>query len=254
MFTFSDDYSVFDWGQMPDEIPGKGAALCMIGAYFFEEAEKIGVNTHYLGIGSEKAEEFQRLESVDSPSNRMKVNLVNVIQPRYVGGKYDYSAYVEKPKNVLIPLEVIYRNSLPPTSSVWRRLERGELTPEDMGLGHYPKPGERFDEPWFDYSTKLEPKDRYMLAPEAQRIARLSDEEFEEVNRNLGAVESIINSRVNQLGLTNEDGKIELAHTPDREVMVVDVTGTPDECRFVDKQTGLPLSKDVVRTIYKRTP
>ena len=34
-FEFSDDYSVFDWGKMPDTIPNKGRALALIGAYFF---------------------------------------------------------------------------------------------------------------------------------------------------------------------------------------------------------------------------
>jgi len=32
-FHFSDRYSVFDWGEMPDHIPSKGAALCLMGAY-----------------------------------------------------------------------------------------------------------------------------------------------------------------------------------------------------------------------------
>ncbi|MFO7833566.1 MAG: phosphoribosylaminoimidazolesuccinocarboxamide synthase, partial [Halohasta sp.] len=27
-FVFTDAYSVFDWGQMPDAIPHKGASLC----------------------------------------------------------------------------------------------------------------------------------------------------------------------------------------------------------------------------------
>ena len=39
---------VFDWGEMPDHIKGKGAALAPCGAYrFFEQLEKKGLNTHY---------------------------------------------------------------------------------------------------------------------------------------------------------------------------------------------------------------
>ncbi len=49
-FLFSDRYSVFDWGEMPDHIDGKGAALCLMGAYCFEQLEKIGVKTHYKGL------------------------------------------------------------------------------------------------------------------------------------------------------------------------------------------------------------
>jgi Phosphoribosylaminoimidazolesuccinocarboxamide (SAICAR) synthase len=32
-FVFSDRYSVFDWGEMPDLIEGKGKALCVISAF-----------------------------------------------------------------------------------------------------------------------------------------------------------------------------------------------------------------------------
>ncbi len=49
-FLFSDRYSVFDWGEMPDRIGGKGAALCIMGAYCFEQLEKQGVKTHYRGL------------------------------------------------------------------------------------------------------------------------------------------------------------------------------------------------------------
>lgn len=36
-FEFTDDYSVFDWGKMPDTIENKGRALTIFGAYFFEK-------------------------------------------------------------------------------------------------------------------------------------------------------------------------------------------------------------------------
>ncbi|MBN2396100.1 MAG: phosphoribosylaminoimidazolesuccinocarboxamide synthase, partial [Candidatus Atribacteria bacterium] len=49
-FYFSDRYSVFDWGEMPDHIEQKGAALCISAAYFFEKLEKIGISTHYIGL------------------------------------------------------------------------------------------------------------------------------------------------------------------------------------------------------------
>jgi len=37
LFEYTDDYSVFDWGKMPDTIANKGLALAVIGAYFFDE-------------------------------------------------------------------------------------------------------------------------------------------------------------------------------------------------------------------------
>jgi phosphoribosylaminoimidazole-succinocarboxamide synthase len=35
-FEFTDDYSVFDWGKMPDTIARKGASLTLLGSFFFE--------------------------------------------------------------------------------------------------------------------------------------------------------------------------------------------------------------------------
>ena len=49
-FVFSDRYSVFDWGEMPDHIKNKGAALCLMGAYCFDKAEEHGIKTHYRGV------------------------------------------------------------------------------------------------------------------------------------------------------------------------------------------------------------
>jgi phosphoribosylaminoimidazole-succinocarboxamide synthase len=39
-FQFTDDYSIFDWGKMPDTIANKGRALAFLGAHFFEVMEK----------------------------------------------------------------------------------------------------------------------------------------------------------------------------------------------------------------------
>jgi phosphoribosylaminoimidazole-succinocarboxamide synthase len=42
VFRFTDAYSVFDWGRMPDAIPHKGEALALMAAYFFERLEDAG--------------------------------------------------------------------------------------------------------------------------------------------------------------------------------------------------------------------
>jgi phosphoribosylaminoimidazole-succinocarboxamide synthase len=49
----------------------------------------------------------------------------------------------------------------------------------------------------------------------------------------------------------NEDGKIELAFDPSRRLMVVDVVGTLDECRFT--YDGLHVSKEIARQYYRKT-
>ena len=252
-FHFSDRYSVFDWGEMPDHIEGKGEALCLMGAYCFERLEKKGVKTHYRGlIDKNKVVTFEELEQ---PTNIMEISLVNVLKPKtYVeNGKleYDYSVFTPSLKNYLIPLEIIYRNGLPEGSSVFKRLEQGLITIKSLGLDHYPKAGEKLKKPIFDVSTKLEEGDRYVSWVEAQKIAGLTDGEVDRVKALLLKVDETITQMAAKAGLENEDGKIELAFDPFRRLMVVDVVGTPDECRFT--YDGLHVSKEIARQYYRKT-
>lgn len=253
-FHFSDRYSVFDWGEMPDLIEGKGEALCMMGAYCFERLEEKDIRTHYRGL-VDAAGKVVRFDELNQPSNVMEVNLVNVYRPKaHVEDgklKYDYGIYSPELKNFLIPLEIIYRNGLPEGSSVFKRLEQGLVTLEELGLDHYPKAGERLKKPIFDVSTKLEEGDRYVSWDEAQRIASLTDKELSEIKALLLEVDETITEIASKAGLVNEDGKIELAFDTHRRLMVVDVVGTLDECRFTFD--GLHVSKEIARQYYKKT-
>jgi phosphoribosylaminoimidazole-succinocarboxamide synthase len=253
-FHFSDRYSVFDWGEMPDKISGKGASLCLMGAYCFEQLENKGIKTHYRGLINKNGN-CVTIDELDSPTNIMKVNLVNVYHPkkRRVNDnfEYDYSYYSNKLKNCLIPLEIIYRNGLPYGSSVFHRLEQRRTTLKDLGLDHYPIPGERFSEPIFDVSTKLEDKDRYLTWEKAKKISGLDDVEVNLIKSVLNQVNSTITSIVSEVGLVNEDGKIELGFDNLRKLMIVDVVGTLDECRFM--YDGMHVSKQVLREFYKKT-
>ena len=253
-FHFSDRYSVFDWGEMPDHTEGKGAALCLMGAYCFERLEEKGVKTHYRGLVTQDGK-LLVFEELEQPTNIMEFNLVNVFKPRayveYGKLRYDYSVFTPNLKNYLIPLEIMYRNGLPEGSSVFKRLEQGLVTIEELGLDHYPKPGERLSKPIFDVSTKLEEKDRYVTWEEAQKIAGLTDEEVEKVRAVLLKVDETITRIASKAGLENEDGKIELAFDPERRLMVVDVGGTLDECRFTYDE--LHVSKEIARQFYRKT-
>jgi phosphoribosylaminoimidazole-succinocarboxamide synthase len=253
-FHFSDRYSVFDWGEMPDLIDGKGEALCMMGTYCFERLEEKGIETHYRGL-VDKSGKVVHFDELKEPSNVMEINLVNVYKPKaYVqGGKlrYDYGVYTPRLRNFLIPLEIIYRNGLPEGSSVFKRLEQGLVTLDELGLDHYPRAGERLEKPIFDVSTKLEEGDRYVSWVEAQQISGLTDEELDEVKGLLLRVDDLITQIASNAGLVNEDGKIELAFDPQRRLMVVDVVGTLDECRFT--YDGLHVSKEIARQYYRKT-
>ena len=249
-FLFSDRYSVFDYGEMPDAIHGKGKALCMLSAYFFEKLEEAGFNTHYLGLYDAEDGRVKRFDEIDEAVNVMEIRLVRVVHPEKKNG-YDYSVYKSLKGNFLIPVEVIYRNSLPEGSSVFRRLEKGQITLSDLGLSAMPESGERLEKPFIDFSTKLESEDRYLSRDEVLEICSISQNELQEICRVATAVDEIITRETEKAGIVNEDGKIELAFDEKRQLMVVDAVGTPDECRF--SFDGIEISKEVLRRHYRKT-
>ena len=253
-FHFSDRYSVFDWGEMPDHIEGKGAALCLMGAYCFEKLEEKGIKTHYRGLVTSNGR-IVRFDELTSPTNVMEFNLVNILKPKaYIKNgilKYDYSMFTHKTTNFLIPLEIIYRNGLPEGSSVFKRLEKGILKLENLGINHFPKPGEKLPKPFFDVSTKFEQKDRYISWDEAKKLVKLSDNEIENIKDLLFKINEIITEIASRAHLENEDGKVEFAFDPQRMLMVADVVGTLDECRFTFE--GLHVSKEIARDFYRKT-
>ena len=248
-FHFSDRYSVFDWGEMPDLITKKGQALCVIGAYFFEKLEEMGISTHYRGLVEGGV--TKQLNELTVPSDTMEVSLVRVIKPTVHGNAYDYSQYKSVTANFLIPLEVIYRNALPAGSSVFRRLNDGSLKLEEIGLTEMPQPNDILREPIIDASTKLEITDRYLSWTEAQQISGLSDSEITEIKNVTGEINNLISNKAKDADLINEDGKVEYGYNEKRQLIVVDILGTPDECRFT--YNNIPVSKEVARIHYRKT-
>jgi len=248
-FIFSDRYSVFDWGEMPDHIPNKGKSLCVSAAYFFEKLESMGMRTHYFGLVEDN--ETKTLANIKRPTDTMEVKLVRVLKPLQKGSTFDYSIYKSENNNFLIPLEIIYRKSLPEGSSVFKRLEEGSLKPEDLGLEEMPHPGQILSKPFFGVSTKLEESDRYLSWQEAKDMAHLDNSEINEIKRITLLINELIAEEAEKVGLKYEDGKIEFAFNEDRNLVVVDVLGTLDECRFTFK--GMPISKEIARLYYRKT-
>jgi len=246
-FVFTDDYSVFDWGKMPDEIPDKGATLCTMGAFNFELLERQGVPTHYRGVALDGEERSlaEALETGDAP-REMVIDLVQVPDLPFADGTYDYEAYHEAAgSNYLVPLEIVFRNRVPVGSSLRRRSE-----PADHGLALDAWPDEPVDlpEPIVEFSTKYEEQDRYLDRAEADSIAGTAGIDVleslaREVNR-------LVTEHAADAGMVHQDGKIECLYH-DGEGRVADVAGTFDENRF--SYDGQQVSKEVVRQYHKRT-
>lgn len=249
IFVFTDHFSVFDYGRMPDLIEGKGHALCLISAYFFEKLNEKGINNHYISLIEDGKSKF--VDELEKPTNKMKIKLFRVIKPKKVGNGYDYSIYKKLPGNFLIPLEVIYRNYLPEGSSIFKRLKEGKITLQALGLKEYPMPGQKLERPVIDVSTKLETVDRYLTWDEAMEISGLNKDEMDCIKKIALKISNIITLEVEKAEIINEDGKFEFALDDKRKIIVVDAIGTPDECRF--SFDGFPLSKEIIRMYYRRT-
>ncbi len=258
-FVFTDDYSVFDWGKMPDQIPRKGASLCTMGAFNFELLEDAGVPTHYRGVVERSSTDRRTvsdddvengdvvsLEDASSPPWEMAIDLTQVPDLPHEGREYDYDSYHEAAgENYLIPLEIVFRNRVPVGSSLRSRTE-----PADHGLGfdEWPDEAVDLDEPIVEFSTKYEESDRYLEREEADAIAgKAAIDELESLARE---VNRIVTERADAAGLTHEDGKIECLYYRG-EIRVGDVVGTFDENRF--SYEGTQLSKEVLRQYHKRT-
>jgi len=245
-FVFSDDYSVFDWGKMPDEIDGKGASLCAMGAHTFELLEDAGVPTHYRGVVS--GSDAVPLCEGDGAPDEMAVELTRVPDLPFdeTTGGYDYGAFhAEGGDNYLVPLEVVFRNAVPPGSSLRSRYE-----PHDIGVDEDGWDDETvlLDEPLVEFSTKFEEKDRYLDDEEARRVSGLDDEAFETLRETAHRVNDVVTEHADSVGLSHQDGKVECLYS-DGTVKVADVAGTFDENRFL--RGGTQISKEFLRQFYK---
>lgn len=245
-FVFTDDYSVFDWGKMPDSIPQKGAALCAMGAANFELLEDDGLPTHYRGVVS--SGDVMGLGAVSAPPREMAIDLAQTPSLPRSGGDYDYDydAFHEAAgENYLIPLEVVFRNTVPVGSSLRDRAEPSEF---GLAMAEWPDDPVTLPDTVVEFSTKFEASDRYLSRDEAGVIAGNADlDRLAELAR---LVNLHITERAAEVGLDHEDGKIECLYFRG-DIRVADVVGTFDENRFAYR--GQQISKEVIRQYYKRT-
>lgn len=259
IFIFSDRYSIFDWGEMPDHIPYKGAALCIMAAWNFEKLEERGIKTHYLGV----LDGFGKLcktHELETPTRKMAIKLSRVIEPKFKNGKYDYSFFKQnkgKINNFVVPLENIYRRGAPKGSSLFKTIEKLEKEgrTEELksllskyGLTKKPNPGDLFPKIGYDFATKFELSDRDLTDEEAYEISGLTEKYFEQLKNIRDVVVNFVGKRAAQVGLIDFDGKHEYVFLND--VLLADVVGTLDENRFMLNKEQV--SKEFLRQYYKR--
>jgi len=250
-FVFTDAYSVFDWGQMPDPIPERGRASVRWGRSTSSCWKTRGFRPTTAGSVTRSAMR-SAARGGDRPPTEMAIDLTQVPDLPYEGPEtgYDYDAFhAAGGDNYLVPLEVVFRNRVPIGSSLRRRANPGDFGLDaDLGISADEWPDEPVDlpEPVVEFSTKYEAQDRYLTRTEADRIAGAADiEALESLARD---VNRAVTERADAVGFVHEDGKIECLYA-DGELRVADVVGTFDENRF--SYGGRGISKEVVRQWYK---
>ncbi|MBM75283.1 MAG: hypothetical protein CMK59_07765 [Proteobacteria bacterium] len=263
-FDYSDDYSVFDWGKMPNSIPKKGESLYRMAFSFFNHFAKPEsfssptddlkkwVDSDFLdelalkGVPSHHLPEHQEKHPSWLPVLPLEVE--HPVQK----GPENWSYTQEKPTSWrLLPLEVIFRFGAPQGSSLFKR-----LTPEYAGiLGISPDvtPGSMFSRPVVEFSTKLEDKDRYISEEESARIALLSNSELQRVKKTSLVLAEKLREMFDQIGILLWDGKFEFGYRFVNgvcELMIVDSIGI-DELRL--SLDGFPISKECLRQYYRQS-
>jgi phosphoribosylaminoimidazole-succinocarboxamide synthase len=231
-FRFTNDISVFD-KHIPSEIPHKGETLARTAAHWFELCGRLGVRHHFLGL---------------TGPTTMRVKRVQVVlQPKTLG---------PRPKNYLVPLEVILRYYV--AGSLWDRVKGGQIKPEALGFssGSTVKYGQKLPEPHFEVTTKLEAIDRLLPLDEALELACLDAKQLETIKEMILKVDHAMAKEIEPRGLIHVDGKKEFAIDADGALMIVDTFGTADEDRFWDKGAHehgkqVEFSKEFVRQHYR---
>lgn len=288
-FEFTDDYSVFDWGKMPDTIACKGKALTAFGAHFFEQLSKpdfwqslqsklalqkfnqnwwrertenqvfahlrqSGLPSHFVGLVDETGSKLP-LKSVSTCERPLFLEVIRAhvpkVSPSSLNGQtiYYYPLDSHKQKTRLVPLEVVFRFGMPSGSSLKVRLEKDPQYARKLGLTETPQEGKWFDRPVLEFFTKLEPKDRLLTLQEAVNISTLSVAQFKELSELALAAAVGLFVLFADRGIELWDGKFEFI-VHDDQLLLADSIG-PDELRLLYE--GAHLSKEFIRQIYRDT-
>lgn len=271
-FEYTDAYSVFDWGRMPDVLAYKGESLAAIGSYFFEHTAKPEVwgnvkNSKWLtrlhpdlrhGVEHElKLLEAQGLRShfvKQTAPKKILVKEVAVHRPQVHGlGQQTLVHYSDSNSwstaSRLIPLEVVFRFGMPKGSSLSERLTTQYA--QNLGFKTVPIEGEFFDQPVIEFFSKLEDTDRFLSWEQALNYSGLAYEQFTQLLFRSIALAVWLNQFFENKGLELWDGKFEWALL-DGALTLVDSIG-PDELRLMAPGRSTQISKEFLRLYYRQT-
>jgi phosphoribosylaminoimidazole-succinocarboxamide synthase len=213
VFVFTDRVTAFD-GLKKAEYKHKGAICCKLSCFWFEKLQAEGIQTHF--------KEYL-------PPNMLVAEEVSIL-----------------------PVEVIARNFL--YGSLWKRYNAGELDIGDDVLGK----GERnagmpLIRSFLEFTTKFEHIDRPITDEEIIGSGWMDASELAHIKEETIRIGAILRSYLIRRGIILADFKLEYGRNTGGDIVLADEVGTPDVCRFWDKeayeQRGeiISLDKDVFR-------
>ena len=287
LFEYTDAYSVFDYGRMPDTLAGKGAAMAVGTAFFFEKLEdpktwqalarskawdkirdpevrdrlkkspsfkalkKSGLPTHYKGLVTAAGKRVKTASLTDA-THLMEVSSVPILHPEgvdYAGRRlYNYNAIHSGLSSFLVPLECIFRFGIPQGSSLIDRLAKHPGYHAELGLARRPKAGAWLPFPIVELFSKLEPGDRFLRPESALNFSGLAGPEFLSIYDLTSLVAVYLLDLFAGHGVTLWDGKFEFLKLGGK--LALGDAITPDELRLTYKK--IQISKEPLRQYYKR--
>lgn len=285
-FEFTDAYSVFDWGKMPDDIKDKGTSLTLMGEYFFQyfSQHKVWEKLKSADLGLDKNWLFERFEhesfknmcryglphhfvrTVDNEFLEVVEGIVPKATAQTIPGIKGSSVYCYENlpsnknegsgKRFLVPLEVVFRFGLPQGSSLIDRLKSNPEYAKSLGLPADTKiePNSKFSYPVLEFYTKLEPSDRLLSLQEAVLLSGLTYKQFDELVEQTLMLSVALRQFFAERKVELWDGKFEFLVEYDTSgktrILLADSIG-PDELRLIYRNCHL--SKEILRQIYKNS-
>jgi phosphoribosylamine--glycine ligase len=214
--SFTDRISVFDWGPLPDEIPGRAESLTRFAK---------SVVSHFRSRS-----EFQLFEA--ESANPKSLSMEWVQHPRYPGSASEW---------IFVPMEFVFRHLVAAGSSVLKR------QPE-LKVGH------SFTEAQVEFTTKLEATDRLLDVSEAQSLTECPLELIVQATRRLASdLRELLSQAGLELWDGKLEWAYRKSKNG-FELALVDAI-TPDELRLTLKgRPDFPLSKELLRLWLQSTP
>lgn len=282
LFGFSNRYSLFDWGEMPDEIPQKGLSLFNINQTLFDFLEcsetwkkwnpSVDLSVKHLQILKDLRENgLTTHRKKEVPSEEIELTKTHFTQtkeslfpakrltvPPLKSNSVDYEFYTNSPVQSLVPLEIIFRFDIFKNSSILERIKDASYI-RTLETTKPIKEGQNFKIPLIEFSTKLEPEDRYLPYEEAQRLSGMTDDEFKKIKLLPQIIALCLKDFFAQKHIKLVDGKLEFGFTTpsntennasSRNFVLADSVGL-DELRLL--MDNMPLSKEILRNFYRKT-